>query len=1226
MRIRSLTLDRFGAFADRTISFGSGLTLVMGANEAGKSTALAALSNLLWGVPPTSRYAFLHARQSLMLHATLELPEEDAAVNVVRRDTGLTDLGTGGAVTTPWVTSPADTRARWRQSFGLSHDELRQGGAELCRGSGDLAELVFTARSGQAVRHLLEQIDREADALFKQHRGNKGVAVRLAYNAYLDAVTRVRESTAGGHVVRAVRDDLDRADGDVAAAGKALAGSRQKAILIERRTQAADHARAVAALDRELEELLAEGMVLDEEQLARWTALNDRYVTAGEALDGLGPKVDEVSRQRAEVSEDGDLLADEEAITRLHLAHEARQADVARAQELFGQAAANEREAAHEIERLTGPLGEQSVAQVLATWHVSAEREVQVAGQAAAIAEVTLDVDRTAAVLATADAQLDEVSADRHDLDLDAVRAVRDVLTTIQEAGSITSLLLKAVDLLAAERKQCDEALQRAGVSPQRGVVEPVPSVHEVEVARLAVTAARSAAGLANAALDREHQTAEAAQRRRDETDVADLPLPSDLPVARAARDEALDEATQAWSSGQSFEQSGHWLSRAREAALAADVVADRLARGADAAARRAELDSAVATGKAAVADAGETVEAAADADEQATALWGDLWATSGLLPALAQGATVQAQLAEARDAHTRANAQQTRIEQIKPLAAAQASALQAALDRAGRPRPSSDLDSLISAAEQFISDADADREARATIKQRQKDLRRAGDAHATAISAHADALVAWVDLLVAAGAPRDLDPAAWAERQSVIRAASTAYELSTQRQQEAAVLAANHASFLGDVRTLGERHGDSRPDESAVIEELSQRVKRARAAGVEARRLDEQSNSLGAESATAKADSESATAALERLASETFAGDLTSLARAAERGRAAAPLKARRSQLRDLVRASAPDENLDALIHELAATEPHDLDQALTDARAVASDAEAELATAAQTRGELSQRERDLTNVVGAADLNARAQEQLAVVAQHAERFLVADIQRKLLRQELAAYESRHASPLLEVAGAMLERLTEGRFVALRATGSGDSRGLLVVGADGDERTPDQLSEGTADQVFLALRLAGIASLQAERRAQGAPTLPVVFDDVLMAFDDNRAKAALTLMSELAEQWQIIVMTHHEHVLHLMTTVPAGITTVVTLAGPAEMAPAGTPESVRAMARAATVPVETAAVAEPRQPRSGAGVDPSMVRAWARENGYEVGERGRIPVQVIEAYNDAHR
>lgn len=1226
MRIRSLTLDRFGAFTDRTISFGSGLTLVMGANEAGKSTALAALSHLLWGVPPTSRYAFLHARQSLMLHATLELPEEDAAVNVVRRHTGLTDLSTGGAVTTPWVTSPADTRARWRQSFGLSHDELREGGTELCRGSGDLAELVFTARSGQAVRHLLEQIDREADALFKQHRGNKGVAVRLAYDAYLDAVARVRESTAGGHAVRAVRDDLERADGDVEAAGKALANARQEAALLERRTQAADHARSVAALDSDLQGLLAEGVVLDEEQLARWAALNDRHVTAGQALKSLGPKVDEVSRQRTAVSEDGDLLADEEAITRLQLAHEARQTDVARAQELFRQAAASEHEASGELEKLIGSMGEQSVSDVLGAWHISAERAVQLDAQAVALGEVADTVDRAAEILAAADVRLDEVSADLHDLDLDAVGAVRDVLTTIQDAGSMTSLLLKAVDLLAAEQKLCAEALQRAGVSPQSGVVEPVPSVHEVEVARLAVTAARSAADLANAALDREQTAAEAARHRRDETDVADLPLPSDLSDARAARDEALDEATQAWSNGQSFEQSGHWLTRAHAAVLTADDVADRLARGADAAARRAELDSAVATGEAAVANAGETVETTAHAHEQATALWGNLWAASGLWPALAQGATVQAQLVEARDAHTRANAQTTRIEQIRPVAASQANALQAALDRAGRPRPSSDLDSLIGAAEQLIRDADADREARATVKQRQKDLRRARDSHAAVISAQANALVAWADLLVAAGAPGDLDPAAWAERQSVICAARTAYELSTQKQQEAAVLAANHASFVTDVLTLGVRHGDVRTDESAVIAELAQRVTHAKAASVEARRLDEQSIRLGAELTTAKADSENATTALELLADETIAGDLTSLATAAERGRSAAPLKARRLQLRDLVRASAPEEDLDALIHELAATETHDLDRALTDAQAVASDAEAELATAAQTRGELSQRERDLTNGVGAADLNARAQERLAVVAQHAERFLVADIQRKLLRQELTAYESRHASPLLDVAGAMLERLTEGRFVALHATGSGASRGLLVVGADGDERTPDQLSEGTADQVFLALRLAGIASLQDARRAQGAPTLPVVFDDVLMAFDDNRAKAALTLMSELAEHWQIIVMTHHEHVLHLVRTVPAGIATVVTLAGPDEMATAGTAESVRAMARTAAVRVESAATAEPRQPRSGTGIDPSLVRAWARENGYEVGERGRIPIQVIEAYNGAHR
>ncbi|HEY5182374.1 MAG TPA: histone-like nucleoid-structuring protein Lsr2 [Dermatophilaceae bacterium] len=33
----------------------------------------------------------------------------------------------------------------------------------------------------------------------------------------------------------------------------------------------------------------------------------------------------------------------------------------------------------------------------------------------------------------------------------------------------------------------------------------------------------------------------------------------------------------------------------------------------------------------------------------------------------------------------------------------------------------------------------------------------------------------------------------------------------------------------------------------------------------------------------------------------------------------------------------------------------------------------------------------------------------------------------------------------------------------------------------------------------------------------------------------------------------------------------------------------------------------------------------PALIRAWARTKGYEVGDRGRIPVQVIEAYDDVH-
>lgn len=40
--------------------------------------------------------------------------------------------------------------------------------------------------------------------------------------------------------------------------------------------------------------------------------------------------------------------------------------------------------------------------------------------------------------------------------------------------------------------------------------------------------------------------------------------------------------------------------------------------------------------------------------------------------------------------------------------------------------------------------------------------------------------------------------------------------------------------------------------------------------------------------------------------------------------------------------------------------------------------------------------------------------------------------------------------------------------------------------------------------------------------------------------------------------------------------------------------------------------------------PGAGDGVDVAAVRAWARENGHTVNERGRVPAAVVEAYRAA--
>ncbi|MBP8271418.1 MAG: hypothetical protein KAX42_06040, partial [Sphaerotilus sp.] len=72
-------------------------------------------------------------------------------------------------------------------------------------------------------------------------------------------------------------------------------------------------------------------------------------------------------------------------------------------------------------------------------------------------------------------------------------------------------------------------------------------------------------------------------------------------------------------------------------------------------------------------------------------------------------------------------------------------------------------------------------------------------------------------------------------------------------------------------------------------------------------------------------------------------------------------------------------------------------------------------------------------------------------------------------------------------------------------------------------------LSEGTRDQLYLALRLAAL-QLHRERGID----LPLVLDDVLMTSDDDRAVRMLQMLADFAQGGQVLVFTHHRHLLEL--------------------------------------------------------------------------------------------
>lgn len=208
----------------------------------------------------------------------------------------------------------------------------------------------------------------------------------------------------------------------------------------------------------------------------------------------------------------------------------------------------------------------------------------------------------------------------------------------------------------------------------------------------------------------------------------------------------------------------------------------------------------------------------------------------------------------------------------------------------------------------------------------------------------------------------------------------------------------------------------------------------------------------------------------------------------------------------------------------------------------------------------------KNLEAAAGAAAAEAEVADRQAEVADLAERWAILALQRKLLETILDGLGAGDTRPLLDHAGRLLERLTDGRWVALRAEDDGAVRTLRVIRSDNTPCDTAALSEGTADQVFFALRLAAVAELHRERTDAGEEALPLVLDDVLMAFDEERVRGALQILTTLAPGLQIIVFTHHQHVAEAAADV--GGITVSELPAPASISDSLDGELIRARAQ----------------------------------------------------------
>lgn len=129
------------------------------------------------------------------------------------------------------------------------------------------------------------------------------------------------------------------------------------------------------------------------------------------------------------------------------------------------------------------------------------------------------------------------------------------------------------------------------------------------------------------------------------------------------------------------------------------------------------------------------------------------------------------------------------------------------------------------------------------------------------------------------------------------------------------------------------------------------------------------------------------------------------------------------------------------------------------------------------------------------------------------------------LALEELAEANSElqaRFSPLLNKrAGELMQRLTGGKYSGVTLTR--DFQALAEESGQVLPRRAMTLSQGTADQLYLAVRLA-----VCELVLPSEEPIPLVLDDALANFDDDRMGLALELLHELSGNRQILLFTCH--------------------------------------------------------------------------------------------------
>ena len=1118
MHIRQLQLEQFGIYADRTLPFRPGLTVLYGPNEIGKTTLLNAFRSLLFGVGPGSPVRGYPDWTKFRLTADATLATGEA-VQFLRTNRTKTPIeGSFMKTTAPFdendlQTALAVSQPQYRNLFGFSQEELTEGEGALERG--ELSDVLFGGGLGSLthVRDLESSLDKRLEELFLP-RGKRQINKQLS-------------------VVSKAASELDRA--------------QTKPVDYDQlRRQLAERRRTVEAVDRELQAVRSEMNRLRQvgKAVSIWE-LREEERLKQEALGISNP----LSRERAEA-------VSKQFRRRGELEEQLAQFDSDRAEqeEKLEIAAANHRLLEHEtVIRSLSERREKIILQQQQLEKVAArlsERKkkldslptLDAADATIPVTDVEQLRDRQAKLVndriklqeqrntaARGLAEFDGLSDEDDHRGADwkqlfaAMREVQSSQTTFDRHSQAVKQL--------EHQCEADEGRLAALVgwaSWPESVTPPLKStieqsrtdlderIRQLELAR----ATRKKA--ADAVEDSERQQAEFAQSHA-------LPDASELAKARKTRDGLLQMLSNAVAAREEIkEDTPHELQRLIDAA---DNIADERQQKA---AQLGQLDQMAINHRALRRELEEAAESVSVAEREladAEEAWHAVWSGHDLTPlSPAEMNEWRSEVIEAGERRDELREERDELDRLASLRNRFAELVRAL---GGPAEP---------IAEQ-VAWTEASEEKRAN---RQHLLRRkiergpglradlaAVEEQLASLQAEEDQVAATqAELATSLGLDETASVAEIVDRLQLGEEAADLKTAIEEDESERDELTADVEQFAADAAPLADAFADdlyerSPPDiakKLAVLLSDEWHKKEVRKAATE--QIELVAGRIGRIDAELSECITRIDDERRELGLESIDDVLTHARLSRDWWEHEAIVRERTTNLRII----AADEPFEAFEIALA-----DHDEEVRSAKLAELQTQLDELTAQSdaARKEVGALEREEAAMSGsdAGEKQATLESERAVLRDLIDQYVPLLLLKSQFEEAKATFEREKQPQLLEDVSELLVKLTDGRHTAVRRSlkERGDEHLYVIEKTGGGEqrKRANQLSTGMRQLLYLAIRLAWLRGHVRSRHG-----LPVLLDDVLVNIDDERAPRVLETLSHLANETQIILLTCHHRVV----------------------------------------------------------------------------------------------